>query len=321
MQIVSIAANEWLHSPSSSIKASAIWNSATKVDHTKWIWETSWDGVTYCATKLADSRHHHRMNRHTRNTTTTSCWFCTRKCNWFTVSECEPTPTSNSFGMSSAKYSSVMLIRWRDRRTMCASIGMMNLCISMMCELVVREHIQWCKEQRNIRRPWCWTVRGSLSKRSANVRRWTRPSFSVDPPTGMNCNTLFLRISFWYESNQIQINTWQNWIYFLSGKTKLVDLFCTMTNRYCNIDTIDDSVTGSFQQVDLNRHLEGIAQQIESHLVRYQQNWVLHCSNRSRSSSKNDSAQFIKLLRQWEEFADSSHNYQNGKLVFRSCSY
>jgi midasin len=34
-----------------------------------------------------------------------------------------------------------------------------------------------------------------------------------------------------------------------SGKTKIIDLLCTLSNQLCNIDTIDDSVTGSFQQV------------------------------------------------------------------------
>lgn len=92
-----------------------------------------------------------------------------------------------------------------------------------------------------------------------------------------------------------------------SGKTKLVDLFCTMANRYCNIDTIDDSVTGSFQQVDLNRHLEEIAQKIETHLVRYQKNWFLF------RSTKENSSHFIKLFKQWEKFIDSSNNYQNGE--------
>lgn len=86
-----------------------------------------------------------------------------------------------------------------------------------------------------------------------------------------------------------------------------MDLYCAIANRFCNIDTIDDSVTGSFQQVDLNRHLEEIAQKIEAHLVQYQQNWILH------RSSKDNSSHFIKMLKQWEKFIDSSHNHQSGK--------
>lgn len=80
-----------------------------------------------------------------------------------------------------------------------------------------------------------------------------------------------------------------------------------MANRFCTVDTIDDSVTGSFQQVDLNRHLEEIAQKIASHLTRYQQSWLVH------RSSKDNSSHFIKTLKQWEKFIDSSHNHTNGK--------
>lgn len=36
-----------------------------------------------------------------------------------------------------------------------------------------------------------------------------------------------------------------------SGKTKLIDALCVLSNRVCNSDNIDDSVTGSFQQVGL----------------------------------------------------------------------
>ncbi|XP_068146092.1 LOW QUALITY PROTEIN: midasin [Drosophila tropicalis] len=48
-----------------------------------------------------------------------------------------------------------------------------------------------------------------------------------------------------------------------SGKTKLIDALCSLSNRECQTDTIDDSVTGSFQQIDLNRHLEVIYRQVE----------------------------------------------------------
>lgn len=85
-----------------------------------------------------------------------------------------------------------------------------------------------------------------------------------------------------------------------------MDILCTLSNRYCNIDTIDDSVTGSFQQVDLNRHLEEIGEKIEMHLVRHQQHWLL-------SQSQGNSSHFIKLLKQWETFVESSNNFQNGK--------
>ncbi|EDW58745.1 midasin [Drosophila virilis] len=48
-----------------------------------------------------------------------------------------------------------------------------------------------------------------------------------------------------------------------SGKTKLIDALCVLSNRVCNSDNIDDSVTGSFQQVDLNRHLEDIYKDVQ----------------------------------------------------------
>lgn len=90
----------------------------------------------------------------------------------------------------------------------------------------------------------------------------------------------------------------------------MVDILCTLSNRYCNIDTIDDSVTGSFQQVDLNRHLEEIAQKIDVHFIGFQQNWLL---NNNQNQSKANDSHFIKLLKQWETFVSSSHNYQNGE--------
>ncbi|KAH8296969.1 hypothetical protein KR044_002099 [Drosophila immigrans] len=49
-----------------------------------------------------------------------------------------------------------------------------------------------------------------------------------------------------------------------SGKTKLIDALCVLSNRVCNSDNIDDSVTGSFQQIDLNRHLEEIYKSVQA---------------------------------------------------------
>lgn len=87
----------------------------------------------------------------------------------------------------------------------------------------------------------------------------------------------------------------------------MVDILCTLSNRYCNIDTIDDSVTGSFQQVDLNRHLEEIAEKIETQLVRHQQTWLLN-------GNKSNAKRFVKLRKEWEAFVDSSHSYQCGEF-------
>lgn len=62
----------------------------------------------------------------------------------------------------------------------------------------------------------------------------------------------------------------------------MVDIICTLTNRFCNVDTIDDSVMGSFQQIDLNRHLEEIAQASYSLLTHHCQHAILDGAKRSR---------------------------------------
>lgn len=60
------------------------------------------------------------------------------------------------------------------------------------------------------------------------------------------------------------------------------------------MDTIDDSVTGSFQQVDFNRHLEEISQTIESVLISYIQYFAL--------SSTVNLKPIVSLLRAWEAY-------------------
>jgi midasin len=47
------------------------------------------------------------------------------------------------------------------------------------------------------------------------------------------------------------------------GKTKIIDTFCSIFNKNLYLDTIDDSVTGSFQQFDFNRMLEDMWQQVQ----------------------------------------------------------
>lgn len=95
--------------------------------------------------------------------------------------------------------------------------------------------------------------------------------------------------------------------YLCSGKTKLVDIICTLTNEYCNVDTIDDTVTGSFQQIDLNRHLEEIAQNIEAILIQHLQAIVLDEVQAMRSSRN-----FLQIIRAWEDFV-ALNSKQNGK--------
>lgn len=91
-----------------------------------------------------------------------------------------------------------------------------------------------------------------------------------------------------------------------SGKTKVVDVICSITDQYCNVDTIDDTVTGSFQQIDLNRHLEEVAQSIESILVQTIRNLILSQANLRRSS-------VIKLLQSWEKY-NALTTKSNGNL-------
>lgn len=86
-----------------------------------------------------------------------------------------------------------------------------------------------------------------------------------------------------------------------------MDIVCTLTNRYCNVDTIDDSVTGSFQQIDLNRHLEEIAQSVEALLIGHLQQIVLN-----KWKTKRGSRDFVKIAQLWETFA-ALNSKQNGK--------
>lgn len=86
-----------------------------------------------------------------------------------------------------------------------------------------------------------------------------------------------------------------------------MDIICTLTNRYCNVDTIDDSVTGSFQQIDLNRHLEEIAQSIEAVLIEHLQEIVLN-----EWKTKRGSRDFVKIAQSWEAFV-ALNSKQNGE--------
>lgn len=80
-----------------------------------------------------------------------------------------------------------------------------------------------------------------------------------------------------------------------SGKTKLVDIICTITDKYCNVDTIDDTVTGSFQQIDLNRHLEELSHSIEELLIKQLQSFAL---------TRGEKRRFIELIRTWEHYVE-----------------
>ncbi|XP_052872862.1 midasin [Anopheles cruzii] len=80
------------------------------------------------------------------------------------------------------------------------------------------------------------------------------------------------------------------------GKTKLINLHATLANVLCQVDTIDDSVTGSFQQFDFNRHLEEVASLVEAMLRRSAKNSVL------RQTDKASKGSLFLLLQSWEKY-------------------
>uniref|UniRef100_A0A1A9V9X2 Midasin n=1 Tax=Glossina austeni TaxID=7395 RepID=A0A1A9V9X2_GLOAU len=95
-----------------------------------------------------------------------------------------------------------------------------------------------------------------------------------------------------------------------AGKTKLIDVLCTLTNQVCNTDAIDDSVTGSFQQIDLNRHLEEISKQVEQIYLRCVQNSLLH----GRPECKKT---FTQLLNSWSSYNRTTSTKCNNKTALQ----
>ncbi|XP_050325190.1 midasin [Bactrocera neohumeralis] len=89
-----------------------------------------------------------------------------------------------------------------------------------------------------------------------------------------------------------------------TGKTKLIDLLCTLSNQICNTDTIDDSVTGSFQQIDLNRHLEEISQSVEAVLASQLRTMILERKSHAYKTAAG-------LLHIWSAYSKES----NAKLA------
>lgn len=82
------------------------------------------------------------------------------------------------------------------------------------------------------------------------------------------------------------------------------------------VDTIDDSVTGSFQQVDLYRHLEEVAKKIESILIVKLQEYAF-------ASAPQHFAKFVLLLDLWENYVISLENTEgefHSQFVFHANS-
>ncbi|GAB0090345.1 Midasin [Sergentomyia squamirostris] len=77
------------------------------------------------------------------------------------------------------------------------------------------------------------------------------------------------------------------------GKTKCIDLVSSLLNQPTDVDTIDDSVTGSFQQVDLNRHLEEIARIVEVQIISTVKITLLN---------GEDIQQVLRVIDQWEDY-------------------
>lgn len=80
------------------------------------------------------------------------------------------------------------------------------------------------------------------------------------------------------------------------GKTKVINTFCTLFNKDLQLDTIDDSVTGSFQQFDLNRILEEMWLKIEK------------ISFEKMSQGKN-----LKLFELWREHEIISDYFESSE--------
>lgn len=92
-----------------------------------------------------------------------------------------------------------------------------------------------------------------------------------------------------------------------------MDVLCTVTNQYCNVDTIDDTVTGSFQQIDLNRHLEEISQNIESLLVHTVRDIAITNFKKGYSAA-------MQLIMLWEKY-NSLSTETNGKNPSHCCIF
>ncbi|ETN67266.1 midasin [Anopheles darlingi] len=90
------------------------------------------------------------------------------------------------------------------------------------------------------------------------------------------------------------------------GKTKLINLHATLADVHCQVDTIDDSVTGSFQQFDFNRHLEEVGSLAEMLVRRTAKESV-----RSRADGKI-LPELISLLQSWEKY----QNLSEGAIAF-----
>uniref|UniRef100_A0A182WJD3 Midasin n=1 Tax=Anopheles minimus TaxID=112268 RepID=A0A182WJD3_9DIPT len=86
------------------------------------------------------------------------------------------------------------------------------------------------------------------------------------------------------------------------GKTKVIALHSTLANASYQVDTIDDTVTGSFQQFDFNRHLEEIAALVETTLRKKVKQLLL----RDGAAVLSKGGAVLALLDCWEKYENLS---------------
>lgn len=98
------------------------------------------------------------------------------------------------------------------------------------------------------------------------------------------------------------------------GKTKIIDTFCEIYNENLNFDTIDDSVTGSFQQFDFNRMLEEVWKFVEDILFKKMVEIVVNKTITNKIFSK-----FYNLWREYDNTSLVNHNDKKFNEVENFC--
>ena len=94
---------------------------------------------------------------------------------------------------------------------------------------------------------------------------------------------------------------------FFSGKTKIIDTFCSIFNKHLNLDTIDDSVTGSFQQFDFNRMLETLWQKVEGVLFRKLADMAIN------SKKRKEMMKLFSLWKNYDQTIDDKNVFSNNE--------
>jgi midasin len=92
-----------------------------------------------------------------------------------------------------------------------------------------------------------------------------------------------------------------------SGKTKIIDTFCSIFNKNLYSDTIDDSVTGSFQQFDFNRWLEEVSQSVEAILFDILCGLAVGTHENARNKEM-----VVEMVKLWLEY-NSSFDQKDGE--------